>query len=373
MLLISIGLFLTPFAFLDKVFDKRFKKVFLFILSGLFIILGGVRWNTGTDWDAYYYGFQGTETYQGATGEFSFEWGFSMLNYFVNKIGGDYTIFLLLFTFIKVLLKYKVLINENFIRYSLFSWFLYYCYSFGDIVTTRQALAVSITFYSTLFLIKNEKYIFFIFVICAALIHKSAIIFGLAYFIYNAKLSKKQLLIIFLSSMMIGLAMFQFQLSSIFQSIPILNKLTSFQDKISVYSETGQVTYGGIDSLTTIVLGYIKKVFVVLPILLNFKVFQNNTKIRGLLNVLVFGCVVYFVLGSISSEFKRINSYFEIYEIVLIPYLIYNVRIGRLKTFLITLYILYAISRLYSGLQMFWDLYDPFYTIFDLHNYRMMK
>ncbi|MGV0969250.1 EpsG family protein [Empedobacter sp.] len=370
MFLLFIGFILLPFAFLDKIIAQNFKKAFVFIVCAFFIFLGGVRWNTGTDWNAYLYGFNALKKYSNISEYKFFEWGFSYLNYLIKSLTNSYTIFLLIFTFLKVYFKFKILINKEFINYSLFSLFMYYCYSNGDILSTRQALAVSITFFSTLFLISNNRLKFFSTVFIAFLFHKSAIFFGFAYFIYYKEFSKKILISSFLSSMIIGLILLQMNVSDFLINIPIISKISMFQDKIEAYSNSGQVTYGAIDSTTTIILGYLKKVFVILPILLNLNLFKKNKVMLGLVNILVFGSIIYFILGAVSSEFKRINGFFEIYEILLVPYLIYNIKYIKLRFLLIVLYLVYSFTRMYSGFSMFWDLIDPFYTIFDSYNFR---
>lgn len=66
MLLLSLALILIPFAFLDKVFNDKTKRIIIILFSGYFIFLGGFRWLTGTDWYAYYYAFLNSDTIYGA-------------------------------------------------------------------------------------------------------------------------------------------------------------------------------------------------------------------------------------------------------------------------------------------------------------------
>lgn len=372
MLILSFGIILWLLSFFDSVFTNRFKKVVIFIVCITFVCLGGFRWNTGTDWDPYYYGFLSLNSYQDVISKYSFEWGFSMLNFIVRFLGGGYTFFLLIFTLLKVSLKYHFIVRREFIGYGLLSIFFYYCYFFGDIVTTRQSLAISLTFFSTIFIARKQLLYFLICVILASTIHKTAVFFIVSYYFYHKDFSRNTLIYTFCISLFLGLVLFNYNLTSFLSNLPIINSFSSFQEKIESYSKLGQVTYGEIDSTTTIILGYLKKVFVVLPILICYSLFKDNRVMRGMINLIVLGGVMYFVLGSLSSEFKRINGYFEIYEILIIPYFANNIKTKKLRLVIIQLYSLYGLYRLYTAFVMYSDLYDPFYTIFDLNNYRFI-
>ena len=371
MLLLTIALILFPIAFLDKAFTDKTKKYIVFAFCVLFTVLGGVRWNTGTDWDAYYYGFLSADSLDYVLySPYAFEKGFGLLNFIILNYFNSYTVFLLVFTFITVFLKYKIITHKLFLNYALFSLFAYYCVFIGDIVATRQAMAVSITLFSTLFIIRKKLFWFILIVILASSIHRSAIIFIAAYPLFNHDFKQRTLILIYFTSLTLGLLFQQFGVSSL--NIPFISSvesLSTYSDKISGYSETGQVSYGKANVGLLMVLGYIKSVLIMIPLLYLHKN-QKNVYTR-LLNLLVFGSLVYFTLGAISSEFKRLSAYFSVYEILVIPYFIYNLKNKNTRYLLILFFCLLLSNRVYTAVYNFWDLYHPFLTIFDSNNYRI--
>lgn len=372
MLLLSIALFLFPFAFLDKAFSNQTKYLIISFFCSLFVLLGGLKWNTGTDWNAYYYNFLSSVTYDSAVNSVSsFEWGFSYLNYLVNSLTGSFTIFLCIFTFLTVYFKYKVLVNRQFISYGLFGLFIYYCYAIGDINSWRQAFAISIVLFSVFFIINRKLLPFFLCIIVASLFHKSAIICLVMYYLYTINLSKRNMLLIFLSSMGVGILLFNLKISSF--NIPFLSNVDAFsayQEKLDAYNDIGQVSYGKVDSNLSNLLGYLRKSLFIIPMILLVK--KDDSKTNRLLNIAVFGSVIYFVFGAIATDFKRLGGYFDIFDIILLPAILYGIKNKKIRYLLIFVYALFILLRLYTSLYNFWEVYDPFITIFDLHNTRYL-
>lgn len=372
MLLLSIAIILFPFAFLDKAFSLQAKKVIISFFCLCFILLGGLKWNTGTDWNSYYYGFLDATTYDRAVNSInSFEWGYAVLNFLINDLTKSFTVFLLMFTFLTVFFKYKILVNKDFIQYGLFGLFCYYCYSIGDIVAWRQAFAISICLFSVLFIIKRQLIPFLLCVVVAILFHRSAIIFLILYYIYSINLTKKYMLVIFLSSMFLGIALFNFK--SLGVNIPFLSSLeifSAYQDKLDAYNEIGQVSYGQVDSNLSNILGYLRKAIFVIPMI--FLVKKENVVIYKLMNFSIFGSAIYFILGAIATDFKRFGGYFDVFDIILIPAILYGISNTKIRYIMIFVYTLFMLLRLYTSLFNFWDVYDPFITIFDFKNQRQL-
>ena len=76
--------------------------------------------------------------------------------------------------------------------------------------------------------------------------------------------------------------------------------------------------------------------------------------------------------GAIALDFKRMNAYFDIFEILAIPILLYNIRNKKLILLVGLYFMVIAFSKLYTAIINFEDLLDPFYFIFDLPFYRHM-
>ncbi|APX64132.1 EpsG family protein [Acinetobacter schindleri] len=372
MFLLSIALILFPFAFLDKAFSSQAKKIIITFFCLCFIFLGGIKWNTGTDWNSYYYGFLNAISYDHAVNSpYSFEWGYAILNLLINNLTGSFTVLLFLFTFLTVFFKYIVLINSKFISYSLFGLFCYYCYAIGDIVAWRQAFAISIVLFSIIFIIKRKIFPFLLCIFIATLFHRTAIVCLILYYIYSINLSKKSMLIIFFTSILTGLILFNLKVSSL--NLPLLGNLdalSAYQDKLDAYNQIGQVSYGKVDSNLSNILGYLRKALFVVPMIILVK--RDNFLIYRLMNFTIIGSAIYFILGAIATDFKRFGGYFDIFDILLIPAILYGIKNTKIRYLMILIYAIFMLLRLYTSLFNFWDVYDPFITIFDSKNHRQL-
>ncbi|WP_171493764.1 EpsG family protein, partial [Acinetobacter seifertii] len=205
--------------------------------------------------------------------------------------------------------------------------------------------------------------------VIASLFHRSAVICLLIYYAYNLNISKKNMLLIFIASMFLGLFLFKFKVSNL--NIPFLSGLelfSAYQEKLDAYNDIGQVSYGQVDSTLSNFLGYLRKAIFVIPMILLVK--KDNKIIYGLMNISLIGSVIYFVLGAIASDFKRLGGYFDIFDIILVPAILYGIESKKVRYFLIFIYALFMLLRLYASIYNFWDIYDPFITIFDFHSTR---
>lgn len=373
MLLLSIAIILFPFAFLDRAFSSQAKRMIIYFFCLSFVVLGGIKWNTGTDWNSYYYEFLNSTTYDRAVNSpNSFEWGYAVSNFLVNDLTGSFTIFLLIFTFMTVFFKYKVLASNHFIKFGLFGLYCYYCYSIGDIIAWRQAFAISIVLFSVFFIVKRQFYFFLLCIFIAILFHRSAIICLILYYLYSVNLSKRSMMIIFLSSMLLGL--FLFNIKALHFNIPFLGEMevfSSYQDKLDAYNEIGQVTYGQVDSNLSNILGYLRKAIFVIPMI--FLVKKEDIVTYRLLSFSIIGSAIYFILGAIATDFKRIGGYFDIFDVILIPTILYGIRNTKVRYIMIFIYAIFMFLKLYISLFNFWDIYDPFITIFDFNIQRQLN
>ena len=371
MFLLIIAAILYPLAFLDKAIDNNNKKLLMLLICIFFIFLGGVRWNTGTDWNAYYYFFLEANTYSNAINSYdNFEWGYAVLNFLINDWTGSYTVFLLSFSIITIYTKFLVLSDKLFLNYGLYSLFLYYCYYVGDIVSNRQLLATSLVFLSLIFVIKKKKINFILMIFIASLIHRTAIICFILYPLFYMRIEKKYLYFIYFFGMACGMMLHNFDISDF--HIPFLSNFSwfsTYQKKLDAYSELGMVTYGDIDSNASIILGYIRKFLYIIPLIFLYK--KDQIK-GGVLNICVVGSALYFIVGGLASDFRRFGVYFDIFEILLIPAIVYSVKSRNIRYALLFYFSILSLIKLFGYIFSFWELFDPFYTIFDIYNFRNM-
>jgi len=234
----------------------------------------------------------------------------------------------------------------------------------------RQAFAISLCFYAIIFIYKKSFIRFAITIIIAGLFHSTAYLFIIAYPIGLIELNTKWIIILLVTSLIIGLTLTYTGNVSWLSNIPVVSNISRFQDKLEVYSELtqmGETSYGQkTNPLVSFIVGFIRKALVLIPIIMYRKKLQMHFPFFGVLfNLIVFGAIFYFILGSISQVFKRGATYFDGAELVCLPLFLYLVNSKRERFALYIVIGLYAFSKLYFIVNAFWDLYVPYYSIFD--------
>lgn len=147
-------------AFLDlSNIKKEHKNIFLCILGSICILLSGIRWETGTDWAQYLNFFKNNDTFEEFNGDV-FEIGYTFLNYLIKSISSQYSLLLLSMSAIIVFLKYKCI--SLYAIFPLTSILLNFSNYTGDLFPVRQNIALAITFFSTIFIIRKNFLSFFL-------------------------------------------------------------------------------------------------------------------------------------------------------------------------------------------------------------------
>lgn len=326
------------------------------IITVILFILSFIRWETGTDWIGYYEYFNHIYYY---CQDSDFEFGFARINEFAKLTFNSYTILLFIFSCIIFYFQTKMIFKYS--PLPLFSLFFLWSISFANVFYIRQTIATMILFYSTTFLITRKPYMFFIWVYLATLFHSTSFIFILAYWVYNLKVTIKQMWIILFFSLLFSTFL-----------LVILDNISSFlgeviQYKLQVYMSLGEEG----DSMTTTPLrdvllrGSVNKLFVLF--LLTFfssRKVKDNSFFRGYLNLYWFGALLYFILAPISIVFVRFSFPFDIVQIILLPLLLKTVSIKN-KYILYSLISLFLLFRFYVTLfSNYYELYVPYKTVF---------
>lgn len=363
MLYFIIFFFIFILGFFDlENFDKKTRNFMFYIILTIFIVLGGLRWKTGTDWDLYYYYFVTYNTFE----EFNngqFEVLYTALNYGIKLFSSEYTYFLIIYTGVTVLLKGYVI--KNLENYIIISTLAYFCLVLGDIFSVRQSLAISLTLFSVVFLNQKKNFKFFFILLMAVLIHNSAIIFMLAYPFYHKKISTKAIIIIIFISLVIGASgilepLFkQFQLFVLSfggkDSIRISDKLDAYTN--SEFSSQFEKKYAYL-------LSALRRI-AILPVILFFRDKIKNQNYNSYINMFLLGNVLFFLFSNVSIVFVRFTAYFTVFEIFLIAAALDGLADKRMKFVLYIFFSIYLFSRLYAALNSYWDLFVPYYWIFD--------
>lgn len=299
------------------------KKVKFFVLAILCIaiaLFGGLRWETGNDWDQYYDLFRRSQ------------WSniFNMVRYEAG-ISTEFTEpgFVFLNTLIKSLLKtfywYNIIIC-SFIQLSYYKFIKYHCFQHPLLLyavinqaflmfPVRAGLAVAICLWAFRY-IKERKFLPFLLIIAvASLIHYQCLVFFPLYWIGFVRLNWIIYFMILASSLTLGKMLENY--------IRILSLVTSGElgDKFQKYTEMEGENFSSVGILN---------VFLVFLLLLIYLYMLKHHKLGDkmwsytLINIFViYESIRFFFLSSDMVHLSRIGD-----PISVIPSLLYIFAIG---------------------------------------------
>jgi len=210
----------------ELILNKRAIKTSFFLLMLLFFV-AIFRVGTGTDFSAYLNLWENVDLFNPDKAD-SYQYVEIGFRLFISTLKllteNDFIYFVFLaaiplFFFYRAILYFKLYPTTALIFYFTFFYFAYLFNAIG------QAITISIMLYSIKFIIdRNLRYVLFL-CLLSTLIHFSGIVILILYIIMNFKISSIQS---YLSSIIVGLIFFKFQINNI-----ILEFI--FPGKFSVY------------------------------------------------------------------------------------------------------------------------------------------
>lgn len=170
---------------------KNINKVLIFLI--LFLVMG-LRYGVGQD---YFYTYKPVFETILETGKFeNIEFGFVLLNKFVQLFTTDYAGIFMITSFMFVYFAIKSIFEQS-VNISL-SIFLIICncFYFYAMNVVRQSISIVIFIYSLKYIKEKNWKRYVVLILMASCIHKIALIFLPVYLIANLKINKKQFVII---------------------------------------------------------------------------------------------------------------------------------------------------------------------------------
>lgn len=353
-------LYLSALFFL---FEKHKSNILSHFIYFVIFILSFIRWEIGTDWISYFYYYDSINPLEYAdlfSNYIEFEYGFEIMSRFVKMFSDSYTLFLFVQSLIIFLLFFQSIkiysVNIPFTYLCLFS------INFCNMFFVRQNIAVAITIYSIIYIYERKFLKFIICIFIASLFHTSSLLFVLSYFVWNIKLTKRNVFyyliaILFLCYFFI-LGIDKFANSSIF---------TRLASKIIFYIEVDKTNSFG--SAYSPYVGFVRgnlyrifQLFLIYSFLKN-EYFSNNI-LRGFVNIYILGVFVYIICFLISPGLIRFSLYFEIIQIFILPYLIFKFRNLYSRIILLLLFGFYLGFRLNGVIYNYTNLYIPYKSIY---------
>jgi hypothetical protein len=340
-------------------FNSKLRYFSYFICAVILIIFGTLRWETGPDWLSYKNFFILNESLDNYL-DGGFEIGFTYLNYFVKNFSESYSVMLFFICSIALLSKSIFVLKK--IDNVVFVIFGFYCFFLGDSFPVRQSMAVGILLMSTVFIIDKKKIYFLLCVVLAATIHITALFFIFAYPIFHLRWSNKKIIYFFLGSILIGLIKLPILVLSKLSSVGDLGFVTS---KLLYYLEDG-ADQNTLNNPVNFIVSMIRRLLIFTPLFLCRKRCETyDPNYRGYLNLLCFGNAIFFTFCTSIEVFIRMAVYFFIYEIFLLAIILKVYWPTKAGVWVYMLLVFYFGIKLYGVLSAFWDLYIPYYSIFE--------
>ena len=299
--------------------SNKIRIILFMVLSSLaLIILSSLRGNTvGIDYPNYAIFF--TQVHNGGwaflispANTYRFEFGYSLLNYFVSLFTGNVLVFMAVVSVVAVTLT-AILAY----RYSPIPWICMFVFaSFGFFGNTlnfiRQALAIAIFLFSIKYL-KDKKFLPYLgIVIVAALFHKVMWIMIPIYFISHIKINWKSLTAYsVLTAFIMGL------------SWPLFYFITQFTFK-AYRTQEGLYYMNGRDWQTAA----IPVITMITALILKKFILQRDPKNVVLINFSVYSGLLY-IMTCQHFLFQRFGMIFFTSTILLIPELLASVGVDN--------------------------------------------
>lgn len=305
MLIYNINLLIVYItSFFSRYFSSQQKnslisKILIYISFISLFAVSALRYNVGSDYQAYEDLFSRIESYD--LNNSAYEFGYVLLNKMIYLISDNnqsifiITSFVILFFIVITIFRYS-----NKLEVSMFLFItLYFYYSSFNIV--RQYISIAIMFYATRYIFDRNFKIYVLCVIIALFFHTTAIFALPLYFLSDKKLNNKMLIISIIVTCIVLVLI-----------NPIFNIITVLFPKYAYYEGGVLFTSGSYRSI--IVIG---SIFFSTYLYRN-KIIRKDEKNTLYINAMFIGLIVS-ILGIKSVLFIRIMSYFSIYSILLIP------------------------------------------------------
>lgn len=311
-----LGVFTVAVSFLNLAYNKEnrtprenytfmnfhdekatFRIVFISALLG---VVAAIRNYVGTDYHIYLYFYDAVDLSSLANSIESNpqELFFSLIQFFFKQLFDRPYVFFFLCSFVTVFLSLMAM--QNFGIKIGYGFFLFYflCFYTMSLNTVRQSLALAICFFALSMRSKIGRLHYILFFIAGS-IHASAILASAIYILfYDRKITKR---------LFIGTCLAGFFLFNLLQNAFALSILSRLNPRYESFAETQTAGFGTI-------LHILFKVFLLLVL---WK--MNTDKNNKVFFYFLFLGVLMFLLSFYAESFGRMEPYFSVFYLILIP------------------------------------------------------
>ncbi|MGR3187888.1 biofilm exopolysaccharide biosynthesis protein EpsG [Bacillus subtilis] len=293
----------------------RPNKLLIWIPLASLVLVSGLRYRVGTDFQTYTLLYELAGDYQNVWQIFGFgtaktatDPGFTALLWLMNFITEDpqimyFTVAVVTYSFImKTLADYG---RPFELSVFLFLGTFHYYASFNGI---RQYMVAAALFWAIRYIISGNWKRYFLIVLVSSLFHSSALIMIPVYFIVRRKAWSPA--IFGLSALFLGMTFLYQKFISVFVVV-LENSSYSHYEKWLMTNTNG--------------MNVIKIAVLVLPLFLAFCYKERLRSLWPQIDIVVNLCLLGFLFGLLATKdviFARFNIYFGLYQMILVPYFV---------------------------------------------------
>lgn len=330
------------------------------VLFGIIIVvIAGIRWQIGTDWEAFLYDFRymsiaSWKEINSSIYGMTYGKAYVSLTYFFAKYVGNYSLYLTFQSILIVMCVYPVIYKYS--QYPSISFLGLFSYTMGyAFAVPRSGIAMAIC-YRVFDSYLEKKYIrSFLLIILAASFHNTAILFIFIFVLEKTRLTVKKVII--MGSMSVILSFFVRPIFLKLAALPFIP--LSYSMRINIYIMNNP-DYGGVSGIIRV----FTRGFVIILIFLYLWNKRGQRKINLIVNMYLFSIFIYILVSNISEVFMRLAYNFEdVSQFVIFSECVASTKSRNtnlsLKIVMIIFFFIKFLSRLIGS-----ELIVPFKTVF---------
>ncbi|WP_137170448.1 EpsG family protein [Marinomonas sp. FW-1] len=301
-------------AFFSLVKVNRFLLLFLSLLVILTLVLfSGARYQTGNDWGNYTLFFERlrVNSYSDLFDQ-KFEFGYTLINYFVKLAGLDVGYVFLLSSFISVFILVAGLRRYNIVIVFALLFYMRYSFLQTNFMFVRQGISLSIFFYAIQFIVDKKAYKYFFLIAVACFFHISSLVLLPLYFFVNYRFNRfHYLFFLFFSLILMKLKFY----GLLIQLLPFeaLRGVAIAYMESDAWGRPSAFGFSSIERLVIVSFGYY---------IIFFSKYKDrvNQEFVVFFNIYFFGFLVYIVFFDVYVFAERFSIFFNVCAIYLLAF-----------------------------------------------------
>ena len=326
-ILLVLAILLTTLAVFEEHLGKY--KIYVFLAVGvIFVLITGFR-EVGIDRDSenYEYFFK---NYDDPLLLLNVEFSYLWISKLFNAISQDVHLVFLFYAFLGISTKWYAIPKLSPTWFLPLVIYLGHYYIVHDFTQIRAGIASGLLLIAIYQIIRQQKKVAFVIMLCALFFHYSSLIMFPLLFLNNKEMRQKELL--FLIGIIPICYILYFMKINLLTTIPI----PYISDKIEAYSMLTERGLKGFDEINVFNLVFIVKIIIFIYIAYFYKTIKYyNENVSILLRIQALSIYSFIIFAFLPVLSFRISELFGIVDLIVYPCVYYTVKqsyVGKLIT-----------------------------------------